>query len=111
MSQHELAQAADVSRPTIAAIEVGEPRKVKLETVVKLAQALNIDISELLGETPARDNFSTFLDSALASDLKISAQEQGWLRTIYRTWPAGKPGTEVLCLILAALRINRKSGL
>ena len=42
MSQGKLAQVSGVSRPTIAAIEAGAPRKVKLDTMQKLADGLNI---------------------------------------------------------------------
>ena len=42
MSQGKLARVSGVSRPTIAAIEAGAPRKVKLETIQKLADGLSI---------------------------------------------------------------------
>ena len=48
LTQEQLAQKAGVSRVTIALLESGKTREVKSSTIIKLADALNIDIDTLL---------------------------------------------------------------
>lgn len=47
ITQTELAQKAGVSRATIAAIETGKSKTVTLDTINKLATALNAKPSEI----------------------------------------------------------------
>lgn len=47
--QEQLAGAADVSVRTVGAVELGE-RQVRLDTYGKLALALEVPLSQLLGE-------------------------------------------------------------
>lgn len=46
MSQDELAEKANVSRTTISLIENGRETTVKLRTLQRLAQALNVKVSD-----------------------------------------------------------------
>ncbi len=48
LTQEQLAQKAGVSRFTIALLESGKQQEVKSSTIIKLADALNIDIDTLL---------------------------------------------------------------
>jgi transcriptional regulator with XRE-family HTH domain len=75
LSQYQLADISGVSRPTIAAIEMGSPRNVKSETILKLAQALNISTGELLGTSGHPDqHLERFLTSPMAEQLRVSKQ-------------------------------------
>jgi len=48
LSQEALAHAAGINRTYIASLEAGQ-RNPSLETVVKLAVALKVDVAELVG--------------------------------------------------------------
>jgi transcriptional regulator with XRE-family HTH domain len=110
LSQYQLADISGVSRPTIAAIEMGSPRNVKSETILKLAQALNISTGELLGTSGHPDqHLERFLTSPMAEQLRVSKQEVEWLRTVCQAWPAGPMPSEGFFLLLSALRITRQN--
>ena len=47
MTQEELAEASGVSRTTIVAIEKGETKNVLASTLLKLAQAMGVTVSEI----------------------------------------------------------------
>lgn len=47
MTQEELAAASGVSRGTIVAIESGQVRDVLLSTLLKLADAMKVSVSDL----------------------------------------------------------------
>ena len=48
MSQEALARAADLSLPTIVKIESGETPNPSIDTVQKIAKALDISIDDLM---------------------------------------------------------------
>ncbi len=48
MSQEELSEKSGVSRATISKLESGEDCEVKVGTIKKIAQALNVEVSDLL---------------------------------------------------------------
>lgn len=50
LSQEKLARLADISLNTLTKIESGFAKKPTIQTVVKLAKALNITIDELVRE-------------------------------------------------------------
>lgn len=50
ITQEELSRMSGVNRPTISLIENDKMRDLKLNTVIKLAKALNITVSELIGQ-------------------------------------------------------------
>ena len=48
MTQEELAEKSGVSRVTISMLEAGKQRVTKSTTLVSLADALNVSVSDLL---------------------------------------------------------------
>lgn len=48
LSLRKLAQLSGVDYSTISKIETGESRSPRLDTLVRLAQALGVDMSELI---------------------------------------------------------------
>lgn len=50
LTQEELSKKAGVSRATICAIEAGASRKVNIETLRKLAKALNCKMSDFFAD-------------------------------------------------------------
>lgn len=50
LSQEKLARLADISLNTLTKIESGFAKKPTIQTVVKLAKALNISLDELIKE-------------------------------------------------------------
>lgn len=48
LSLRQLEQLSGVDYSTISKIETGESRSPKLETIVRLAQALGVNLSELI---------------------------------------------------------------
>jgi transcriptional regulator with XRE-family HTH domain len=55
LTQEELAKIAGVGRATIAAIETGKRRRVRLATVQRLARALKVRPHELGSRRVSRD--------------------------------------------------------
>jgi transcriptional regulator with XRE-family HTH domain len=111
-SQHLLAERSGVSRPTIAAIEMGSPRNVKSETIVKLARALSVGTSELLGwDDEHGDDYdlyiTAFVRSELALPLRIDATDVEYLRALCHAWPQGRPSHASMTLLLAAIKLDR----
>ena len=47
MTQEELAKASGVSRTTIVAIESGEAKNVLASTLIKLAEAMGVTVSDI----------------------------------------------------------------
>lgn len=47
MTQQELSKISNVSRPTISQIENGSLKNIKSSTMIKLATALDCDISDI----------------------------------------------------------------
>jgi transcriptional regulator with XRE-family HTH domain len=111
LSQQELADAANVSRPTIANIERGAAKNVTLEILRRLASALKVDTSDLIA-SETRDG-KAFVESFLASDwakvAKPTPDEIAWLRSLSEiTWMGGTPTDETFYLMLDALRKRQK---
>ena len=52
LSQEQLADKANISRTHVGALERGE-KAPSLETIINIAEALSVDINELLPENPA----------------------------------------------------------
>lgn len=48
LSQEKLARLADVSNNTIVNIEVGKQQNPTVETIMKIAKALNVPVEELI---------------------------------------------------------------
>nr|BAL52703.1 XRE family transcriptional regulator [uncultured prokaryote] len=48
LSLRQLEQLSGVDYSTISKLETGESRNPRLETIVRLAQALGVDLSELI---------------------------------------------------------------
>lgn len=48
LSLRQLEQLSGVDYSTISKLETGESRSPRLETIVRLAQALGVDLSELI---------------------------------------------------------------
>lgn len=72
LSQYELATKSGVSRGTIAAIETGVHKTVKLDTIKALARAMGIPVEALVGEEkPLADDAALreFLASPSAQDI------------------------------------------
>lgn len=56
LSQERLARLADISLNTLTKIESGFAKKPTIQTVVKLARALNISLDELVGNVKKGNN-------------------------------------------------------
>lgn len=63
MTQESVAELLGVARTTLVAIEKGE-RKVKASEIVRLAEILRRQVSELVAEGPATEGFSVQLRNA-----------------------------------------------
>lgn len=48
MTQHQLAEAAGISRPTLARLDANPNARPSMDTAVRLARAFGIDVSELV---------------------------------------------------------------
>jgi transcriptional regulator with XRE-family HTH domain len=53
MTQIELAEASGIKQATISDIETGDIKNPGIETIRKLAKALNVKIQKLIDETAA----------------------------------------------------------
>ena len=53
-SQQKLAEAASLSYATITKLEQGRAKEPAIHTLVKLADALDVTLDELVGRTPSR---------------------------------------------------------
>lgn len=53
MTQNELAEASGIKQATISDIETGDIKNPGIETIKKLAKALNVKIQKLIDENAA----------------------------------------------------------
>ena len=106
LSQRQLALKAEVSRPTITALEAGAHENVQTSTLARLAAALNVAPSELLGpiDQDALLELENFLRSPIAEMLKVNQQEREILRSMQNEWKAGKPSHEAFYHLVEAIR-------
>lgn len=106
LSQRQLALKAEVSRPTITALEAGSHENVQTATLTKLAAALNVAPSELMGpmDKDALTAFEEFLRSPIAEMLKVNPEEREILRSMQNEWKAGKPNHEAFYHLVEAIR-------
>jgi transcriptional regulator with XRE-family HTH domain len=107
-SQQQLANVAGIHRNTIARIELQEMQTIDLETAVRLAQALNVAVDDLIApphEQPAnvRESLGRFLASDFA--LSVSEDERRMLETL--AWPWGAPTPEGWYHALQAIRVSK----
>jgi transcriptional regulator with XRE-family HTH domain len=111
LSQRALAELSGVARSTIAAIELGWHKEVKIETLRRLAEAMDIDIYRLAvgggAETNQRACVERFLGSFWAQS--PTEDEVNWLLNLPSISWRGRSPTEVTCaLLIAALRSTRE---
>jgi len=106
LSQRQLAVVSDVSRPTIAALELGKYENIQSSTLAKLAEALEVSPNELIApvDNDAMRIFDDFMASPLAKMLKISEREQDILRVMQNNWNAGPPTFETFFFLIEAIR-------
>lgn len=109
-SQRDLAAAANVSRPTIAALELGRQENIQSSTLLKLAEALKISPSELMApvDADAVRAFEEFVASPLAKMLKLSSREKEFLMSLQNTWHLGSPSHETFYHLVEAIRHTRE---
>jgi transcriptional regulator with XRE-family HTH domain len=110
LSQRNLAAIADVSRPTIAALELGSHHNVQTETVRKLAQALGVSPNELMGLSRRGEEYGAdapvegFLRSPAAELLKVTPREVQLLRALSHDWQGGQETVRTFFFLLEAIR-------
>jgi transcriptional regulator with XRE-family HTH domain len=109
LSQAALAKLAGVSRPTIATLEIGLHQNAQADTIKKLAKALNIPSSELIGPTDANQSeaLRLFLKSPIAEMLSLTKEERVWLRALHNDWPAGELTPRSFFFVIEALRSSK----
>lgn len=113
LSQQDLATAAGVARITIANVELGKHSGIRPSTAYKIAQALHIEPSDLLGdeaqaevETSA-DWAETILDKyeeiKKGTVVAPTVPERRWLKQMLQAWGKSLPpsSASVLFLLLA----------
>lgn len=116
MSQYELADASGVSRATIANIERDVYQTTQLETLLKLADALGVTVSNLVEgiethSTHPKDLVAEFLDSALGQAASVTPEEEAWLRSLPEiSWLGDAPSEKTFFHMLLGLRERMKAG-
>ena len=101
---------AGVSVPTIANIERGETTEIKASTVAKLALALGVTANDLMADsgTAGPAFIDRFLASPWADDLRPTAEEISWLRSLPRiTWLSEEPSNRAIAALLEARRSTK----
>jgi transcriptional regulator with XRE-family HTH domain len=109
LTQSELSERSGVARPTISNIEAGVHRTVRLETLEKLAEALDCPISALTGEMGGENAaIEAFMASSIAVELDLSREEVAWLRELRIKWRRGRrPSGLSFVYLIEALRHAR----
>jgi len=92
LSLRQLAELARVSNPYLSQVERGlhEP---SLRVLTSLAQALGIPPHHLLAQAGVQDDTqaaSSDVESAVASDKRLTAEEKRALLAVYRSYVAGR---------------------
>lgn len=54
LTQDELAKRADVRRATVADVEAGRTKRIDLETLARIAEALGVNAAALIVHEPAK---------------------------------------------------------
>lgn len=110
MSMEELGERTGLHRNTIAQLETEQPGDLQFSTVVALADALDVDVGELLARDDGPDvlaverSLREFLTSSLAAD--VSPDEKKALRRMH--WPWGAPTLKGWFHALEILRSTRE---
>lgn len=115
LTQHGLASASGVSRETIASIEIGRHQTAQLSTLLALASALEVPVTDLAEIDGGFVNFDAlvgdFLDSPLGLAAEPTAREIAWLRSLGTVqWTDGEPTGETVFFLLQAYRKRRLPG-
>lgn len=103
MSQQELADRSGISKPTIANIERGIHKTVRLSTLEQLAESLHCDVTELMGEAAGEDAaaIEEFVQSEAAREIALQPAEAAWLRKLRISWPGRPPKASLIHLVEA----------
>lgn len=113
LSQQDLATAAGVARITIANVELGKHSGIRPSTAYKLAQALKIESSVLLGEEEATQSgvsggaienlLNEYEEVKSGTVVAPTASERRWLGQMLHAWGPNLPPSlaSVLFLLLA----------
>ena len=115
LSQHELANAAGVSRPTVANIETGLQGTARLRTLQQLATALNCPLEALTAapQTAAQAQLSgagrAVTEPPPLAALNLSGTERRWLATAQKMFGNRRPSSLSLALLILALRSSEPS--
>jgi len=67
LSQLELSEKADLSMNTISRFEINQ-KQINLQTLIKIANALDVDVNYLLGYEPKGPNKQELLINSLIQD-------------------------------------------
>jgi len=89
MSQLELSEKADLSLNTISKFEINQ-KQINLQTLIKIANALDVDVNFLLGYEPKKSSQQELLINSMIKDFADTDKE-------------------LLISIIAAIRTHRKS--
>lgn len=81
MTQNEVADAAGLSRATVAGLEGGKYESVELSTIGALAEALGVGEDELIrtSEPPDSATIENFRHSPWFAAVRPTAEEMTWL--------------------------------
>lgn len=76
ISLNELARKSSISPSTISKIETGETDDLKVNTVIKVANALNISLDELVTNTPIKNTYdiSDIINQLKYNDITFKAK-------------------------------------
>jgi transcriptional regulator with XRE-family HTH domain len=74
MSQMELSERADLSLNTISRFEINQ-KQIKLQTFIKIANALDVDVNYLLGHGPKEPSQQDLLISSLVKGFSVKDKE------------------------------------
>ena len=74
LSQLELSEKADLSMNTISKFEINQ-KQINLQTLIKIANALDVDVNYLLGYEPDEPNKQDLLINSLIQDFADKDKE------------------------------------
>ena len=74
LSQLELSEKADLSMNTISKFEINQ-KQINLQTLIKIANALDVDVNYLLGHEPKEPNQQELLINSLIQDFTDKDRE------------------------------------